>query len=113
MKYAFMKDRNELYIKNIKKHYTEMQKELDEIDDNYDNFINDYVIRKAITFDLMQIGELFGNLSDDVRKTVNQSDIRGIKDVRNFIVHGYCQISNEEIWKTIHDDLPYLISVLP
>lgn len=39
----------------------------------------------------------------------NLEDLKGIVRVRNRIVHGYVETSNEITWDTIQKDLPRLI----
>lgn len=96
----------------IIKHFNEMNEELKLVNDDFELFIKNKYIQKAVSFDLLQIGELFNNLSEECTKKLNKSDIRGIIDVRNYIAHGYIYIKNTEIWKTIHNDLPKLINNL-
>lgn len=85
---------------------------MSEIDDNFENYLNDLVIRKAITFDIFQIGELFSNLSDKCKKYFKNDDVKGLKDIRNFIAHGYVYIENIELWKCIHEELPRIVATL-
>lgn len=112
MKYVYMINRDIEIIKHIKMHYYEMKDELSLVHENYDEFLENETIRKAITFDLLQIGELFNNLSDKKKSTMNKKEIRGIIDIRNYIVHGYVVIDNKIIWDTIHNNLDSLMNEL-
>lgn len=107
-----MNDRDKMYIDHIISHYEELQKALSEINDNYDDFLNSKVHRKAITFDLFQIGELFTQLSADIKSNFSSEDISGIKNIRNCIAHAYVHIENAELWDTAHHDVPGIIAVL-
>ena len=82
MKYVFMNNKDKLIKDYINKHYQELLDCLKEINDNFDNFLNDQIIQKAISFDLFQIGELFNNLSNDFASKLNKRDVRGIIDIR-------------------------------
>jgi len=82
-------DRDKSLIEHIKNHYAEMQDELNLLNDSFDEFENNSTVRKAINFDVLQIGENFSHLSDEVLKLFNMNDIRGIIDIRNFVAHGY------------------------
>ena len=59
--------------------------------------------------DIFQIGELTNQLSDELKFKINKRDLKGIVDTRNIIGHGYIVIKNDELWKTIHIELPNLI----
>lgn len=104
-------NRDVLVIKNIKKHYNEMLNELDLINDDFNEFLENTTVNKAIIFDLFQIGELFGNLSDEAKKMFPKTDIKGIVDIRNFIAHGYVIIDNKIIWDTIHTNLKTMMKI--
>lgn len=107
-----MSNKDELVKKYIFKHFDDLNESLQKIDDNYEMFLKEKVIQKAISFDLLQIGELFNDLSNETLSSINKRDVRGIIDVRNYIAHGYIYIKNSELWKTIHFDLPNLIEQL-
>lgn len=109
MKSVFMNKKDQLIKDYINKHYKELVEEIDTINDKFDEFINNKAVQKAVSFDLFQIGELFNKLSDETKRKLNNRDIRGIIDVRNFIAHGYIYIKKTEIWNTVHNDLPRLI----
>lgn len=104
------KDENIIYY--IKKHYSELQAELKVINNSFENFLNNLIIQKAIKMDLLQIGELFGSLSEGLKNKLPKSDIKGIVDIRNFLAHGYTQIDNKILWLTIQNDLPRLMNQL-
>lgn len=107
-----MNTRDKMYIEHIIAHYEELQKALAEINDNYDDFLNSKVYRKAITFDLFQIGELFNQLSTDIKTNFSSEDVSGIKNIRNCIAHGYVHIENDELWNTAHHDIPRIVSII-
>lgn len=102
-------DRDKQRIYYILKHYEELQKELNEINDNFDEFVNNSVYQKAIKLDVIQIGEHTTNLSEERKNMICKEDVRGVIDYRNQVVHGYVSIKNEELWNTIHYDLPKYI----
>lgn len=52
-------------------------------------------MQKAIKIDLFQIGEQFGNLSSCLVNQINPRDYRGIRDIRNYIAHGYIESLNQ------------------
>lgn len=57
---------------------------------------------------VVQIGELVGQLSEDVKSKNTSIPWRAIKDTRNFYVHSYGAIDVASVWATLTDDIPAL-----
>ena len=57
---------------------------------------------------VVQIGELVGQLSDDVKCNALTIPWRAIKDTRNFYVHAYGSIDLPSVWETLVNDIPLL-----
>ena len=57
---------------------------------------------------VVQIGELVGQLSEDVKSKNDSIPWRAIKDTRNFYVHSYGAIDVDSVWATLTDDIPAL-----
>jgi len=57
---------------------------------------------------VVQIGELVGLLSDEVKVRNTAVPWRAIKDTRNFYVHAYGSIDIFSVWETITTDIPAL-----
>lgn len=70
------------------------------------------VLKKAIYMDLFQIGEHITNMSPEIKKAINQDDVRGIIDTRNIIGHGYKEVDPDVIKDSIEQNCPNLISQL-
>lgn len=102
-----MKDREAFNY--INKFYAEIVKEKKLINDDFDSFEHDSVVQKAIKMDVFQIGELVNKLSDKTKKLLDEKDVRGIINVRNFIGHAYIIVDNSIIWNTVNNDIPRLI----
>ncbi len=60
---------------------------------------------------VVQIGELVGALSDEVKAKAPDIPWRVIKDTRNFYVHAYGAIDVLSVWKTLNEDIPALKTV--
>jgi uncharacterized protein with HEPN domain len=54
------------------------------------------------------IGEAAGRLSDGLRASHSDVPWTEIIGMRNVLVHEYFGVDGEEIWATIHHDLPAL-----
>ena len=59
---------------------------------------------------VVQIGELVGQLSDEVKQQNRAIPWRIIKDTRNFYVHAYGAIDIPSVWDTLNHDIPALQS---
>lgn len=57
---------------------------------------------------VVQIGELAGALSDEVKAQAPGIPWRVIKDTRNFYVHAYGAIDVPSVWMTLTKDIPEL-----
>ena len=57
---------------------------------------------------VIQIGELTGGLSSEVKALDPSVPWRIVKDTRNFYVHAYGSIDIESVWNTLLDDIPAL-----
>ena len=57
---------------------------------------------------VIQIGELVGELSDEVKRENAAIPWRVIKDTRNFYVHAYGAIDLTSVWETLLHDIPML-----
>lgn len=57
---------------------------------------------------VVQIGELAGLLSEEIRGCDPSIPWRIIKDTRNFYVHSYGAIDVAAVWDTLVEDIPAL-----
>ena len=94
-------------LEHIFKHYDELCLELKtpfEIDEKY--------LKKAIYMDIFQIGEHVNHLSDELVSKLDQNDVRGVVNIRNYIGHGYTVLKEKYINEVINIHLPRLIEQL-
>lgn len=87
-----------------------MQDELAMVNDLFEEYLKNNLVRKAIKMDLLNIGENANQLSDESKSQLNSKDLRGAVDFRNQITHGYVTIKEEMLWDTIHNNLPPFIN---
>ena len=63
----------------------------------------------SVSFCILQIGELVGRLSDELRAaTVSEINWTAIKGMRNIVVHDYGNVDQEEVWTAATQDVPIL-----
>jgi uncharacterized protein with HEPN domain len=73
--------------------------------EDFDSFSKTKVLQFAIIKNLEIIGEAANFLTTGLRKRNDEVEWRDIIGFRHVLVHGYYQISNEIVWKTIENDL--------
>jgi uncharacterized protein with HEPN domain len=65
----------------------------------------------AIIKNLANITESADNLEKVTKSAYPNIPWKQIKGMRNILVHDYLgDLSHEELWRTIHDDLPMLVN---
>ena len=112
MKFVYMDDRDKLIVEYINDHYNSIQNMIMDIDSPIELENETDMLKKAILFDLLQIGELIQKLSREIKSLIPINDFKGVIDIRNHIVHGYIALNLEIIWNTILIDLPRLIELI-
>ena len=75
---------------------------------NYEAFESDALLQDACCMCIIQIGELVGQLSEDIKAQNPTVPWRTIKDTRNFYVHAYGSIDIPSVWETLQQDIPML-----
>lgn len=72
-----------------------------------DEFAKDQKTQSAIIMQLIIIGELSKNISEETKKSIDLpwKDIAGF---RNMAVHNYFDIDLDIVWHTLKEDIPVL-----
>lgn len=75
----------------------------------YECFVHDMDFQQSISFSILQIGELAGNLSDEMRNaTMSEMNWSQIKGMRNIVAHHYGKIDFGIVWGVATVDVPKL-----
>src|SRR5216684_1624514 len=80
---------------------------------NFDDYLADEMLRAAVERQFEIIGEAFVGLrrvAPEVAAMV--PDVAQIIGFRNVLVHAYGDVDSKEVWSTIQDDLPGLLSAV-
>ena len=106
------KNRDYRVVNRMRDHYNALMQNFQGIV-TVDDFLSDDVIKKAILFDLFQIGELVASqLSERTLSKLDKNDLRGVISVRNHVVHGYYILEYDKIISSINNDLPRFITLV-
>ena len=73
-----------------------------------EDFIADKRSYHAVIYNIMIIGEAANMLTMGFRDSHQEIPWRQIIDMRNVLVHGYCNTSPLFVWETYTNDLPVL-----
>jgi uncharacterized protein with HEPN domain len=79
---------------------------------DYNAFIHNEMVKRAVTQTLANIGELTRKVSDVARKSQPEIPWPAIRKTRNVIAHDYEEVDFIEIWHTASVSIPELIAVI-
>lgn len=95
------------YILDIESILEEIERIKIRVDNNFNQYKEDFVMKRAIERDLEIIGEAVKNLLDQ-EPTIHLTSAKKIIGLRNRISHAYDSIEDELIWGIIQRDIPLL-----
>lgn len=98
-----MKGKDKLILTKILKYIGEIKLFIEGY--SYEKFKNDRKTINACVFNLSQIGELAGKVSEELQKEYSNIEWRGIKALRNRIVHDYEGVNLNMVWEFLTDEL--------
>lgn len=76
---------------------------------NFEAFHADKAYHDLICFYLLQIGELAGALSEEMRaSSTGRMEWQQMKGMRNIVAHHYGSIRLDIVWNTVTNDIPRL-----
>ncbi|WP_332237937.1 HepT-like ribonuclease domain-containing protein [Sporolactobacillus sp. KGMB 08714] len=73
---------------------------------SYTQFLDDKKTLASCAFTVLQMGELAKRLSTEVQEEHTDMPWKGLRGMRNRIVHDYENIDFNVLWETIGHDLP-------
>ena len=101
-----MKSKDKLILEKILNYIHEIQQFIKGY--SHDEFNNDRKTINACVFNLSQIGELAGKLSEDIIKSNSNIEWRGLRGLRNRIVHDYEGVNLEMVWRFFKDRIRWI-----
>lgn len=103
-----MEQRDLIIIQKIVKYCERISSYMSDNGYDYNLFRENLMFQDACCMCVVQIGELAGILSDEVKSYYKSIPWRVIKDTRNFYVHAYGSIDLQAVWNTLVNDIPAL-----
>lgn len=75
-------------------------------------FSNDADYQDVVNMNILQIGELSNDVSDETKAMLEDIPWRKIYGIRNIMAHAYIIVESKTIWETVVNDIPELKSRL-
>jgi uncharacterized protein with HEPN domain len=75
-------------------------------------FLKDLRTQSAVLHQLMVMGEAVKRLSQDFRIRHPEIPWGLVAGMRDKLIHGYDIVDPNEVWKTAHEDVPDLLSMI-
>ncbi len=101
-----MDNRDTVYIKDILENIENLEMFLRGA--TKEVFLADLEKQFAVARALEIIGEASAKLSEDFCRQHPEIDWRGLKSMRNLLIHEYAYVDAEEVWKAYQTDIPDL-----
>ncbi|WP_275967568.1 DUF86 domain-containing protein [Pseudoflavonifractor phocaeensis] len=101
-----IENRDKLILRKIITYCNRIADNLNRYDHSFSAFETDHMFQDACCMCVVQIGELVGQLSEEVKRRNTAIPWRIIKDTRNFYVHAYGAIDIPSVWDTLEHDIP-------
>ena len=101
-----MDDRTLLRIDTLLKHIDQIFDDTTNV--SVDELKNSNLLLRAVCFSMAQVGEMMSQLQENLGEKYWKLPWYPAKKMRNIIVHDYGGTDVEQVFSTIHDDLPDL-----
>ena len=99
-----MKSKDRIVIQKLIEYTKDIGKYINGLD--FETFMNDKKTISACAFTIGQIGELVNNIDLSTQELYSQIPWRGIRGMRNRIVHNYEDVDLAVLWSTISKNIP-------
>ena len=104
-----MEPRDAQLLEHILDYCEDVEKAVERFGCSFDSFRTDRDYRDVIAFRVLQIGELSGKLSPELRSgTENRIEWHKIRGMRNIVAHNYGLIRLDILWEVVMHDIPIL-----
>jgi uncharacterized protein with HEPN domain len=78
-------------------------------DRGLDDYLADEMLRSAVAYEFAIVGEALNRLSREAPEIgARVPELRQAIAMRNALIHGYREVNDRTVWRTIQDDPPKL-----
>jgi uncharacterized protein with HEPN domain len=102
-----MNERVEKWMYDIRFAIEEIESYFENIEKTFDSFKGNLMLKRAIERNLEIVGEAINRILTH-NPEIKITDARKIVNLRNLVIHSYDNISDENIWAIIINNLPEL-----
>ncbi len=103
-------DKDLLRVRHILDAIDMIDRHLDGVSE--ERFVVDELLTNLVAMKIPVIGEALAALSGDFRTAHPDLPYRDAKDMRNYVIHEYFDVSCHVLWETCANDLPKLREML-
>lgn len=103
-----MKNDDSIIVRKIIKYCSDIGVLLTRFDTDFERYKTDISFQYACNMCIIQIGELAGRLSDEIKENSRNIPWQAIRGMRNLHAHDYENVDLEIVWNTLLEDIPVL-----
>jgi len=74
----------------------------------FEGFVSDEILKRAILRSLEVIGEAVRNVPDDFRRRYRHIPWKQLAGLRDVLIHRYFGVDYRNVWKIVKEDIPKL-----
>ena len=105
-----MQRRDEITIQKI---ISEMEVGIDMLGNtSLEKFLHNEMLKRALSMTSINVGELVKVVSDEVRNKYKKFPWKAVAGMRDITAHRYQTLRMEDVFFTVHDEYPVLITSL-
>lgn len=103
-----MKNKDIQVIKKIISYCDDVASLLKQYGESHEKYLTDISFQYSCNMCIIQIGELVGRISDEVRSEYSDIPWGAIKRMRNLHAHDYENVDLDIVWITLTEEIPVL-----
>lgn len=103
-----MNQKDKIIIQKILQYCKDIGELINRFGDDIQVYESDLAYQYACSMCIIQIGELTGQLSDELKNKRCEIPWKLIKNMRNLFAHDYTRVDNEIVWDTLKNNIPDL-----